>query len=75
MVKDYRKKVSSETGGIKLYHNLKTEMINQDINIGRDKFYDLVLHSLLHMLNSLQYMKYSRLPLLRYQWDITKVSI
>lgn len=39
MVKDYRKKVSSETGGIKLYHNLKTEMTKQNINIGRDKFY------------------------------------
>jgi len=42
MVKDYRKKVGSETGGIKLYHNLKTEMKNQNINIGRDKFYDFL---------------------------------
>jgi putative transposase len=33
MVKDYRKKVGSETGGIKLYHNLKTELTNQNINI------------------------------------------
>lgn len=38
MVKDYRKKVSSETDGIKLYYNLKTQMENQNINIGRDKF-------------------------------------
>jgi transposase InsO family protein len=42
MVKDYRKKVSPKTGGIKLYHNLKTEMINQNINIDRDKFYDFL---------------------------------
>jgi transposase InsO family protein len=42
MVKNYRKKVGSKTGGIKLYHNLKTEMINQNINIGRDKFYDFL---------------------------------
>ena len=42
MVKDYRKKVSSETGGIKLYTNLKTDMTNQNINIGRDKFYDFL---------------------------------
>ena len=42
MVIDYRKKVSSETGGIKLYHNLKTEMTYQNINIGRDKFYDFL---------------------------------
>ncbi len=41
MVKDYRKKVGSETGGIKLYHN-KTELTNQNINIGRDKFYDFL---------------------------------
>ncbi len=42
MVIDYRKKVSSETGGIKLYHNLKPEMINQNIKMGRDKFYDFL---------------------------------
>tara|TARA_R110002020_G_scaffold475485_1_gene710499 strand:+ start:7973 stop:8116 length:144 start_codon:yes stop_codon:yes gene_type:complete len=39
MLIDYRKKVSSETGGIKLYHNLKKEMAYQNINIGRDKYY------------------------------------
>jgi len=42
MVKDYRKKVGSQTGGIKLYENLKTEMTNQNIKIGRDKFYDFL---------------------------------
>ncbi|WP_369412531.1 IS3 family transposase [Mesonia aestuariivivens] len=39
MVKDYRKKVGSKTGGIKLYTELKQNFINADIKIGRDKFY------------------------------------
>ncbi len=39
MVKDYRKKVGMRTGGIKLYSELKQDFINQDIKIGRDKFY------------------------------------
>ena len=39
MVQKYRKKVGSKTGGIKLYNELKSEMIKQNINIGRDKFY------------------------------------
>ena len=39
MVQKYRKKVGSKTGGIKLYNELKSEMIEQNINIGRDKFY------------------------------------
>lgn len=39
MVKDYRKKVGSKTGGIKLYTELKQDFINTDIKIGRDKFY------------------------------------
>ncbi|WP_157724163.1 IS3 family transposase [Winogradskyella sediminis] len=39
MVKDYRKKVSSKTGGIKLHKELKQDFINADIKIGRDKFY------------------------------------
>jgi transposase InsO family protein len=39
MVKDYRKKVGSKTGGVKLYKELKQEFINADIKIGRDKFY------------------------------------
>lgn len=39
MVKDYRKKVGSKTGGIKLYTELKQDFINADIKIGRDKFY------------------------------------
>jgi transposase InsO family protein len=39
MVKDYRKKVGSRTGGIKLHKELKQDFIDQDIKIGRDKFY------------------------------------
>ena len=39
MVKDYRKKVGSKTGGIKLYTELKQDFINTDIKMGRDKFY------------------------------------
>ncbi len=40
MVQGYRKKVGMRTGGIKLYDELKTSFIKQDIKIGRDKFYD-----------------------------------
>ncbi|MFT6602201.1 MAG: transposase InsO family protein [Dokdonia donghaensis] len=48
MVKDYRKKVGSKTGGIKLYDALKQDFINADIKIGRDKFYNFLrLHNLL----------------------------
>ncbi len=48
MVKDYRKKVGSKTGGIKLYSELKNDFINADIKIGRDKFYRFLrLHNLL----------------------------
>jgi hypothetical protein len=39
MVKDYRKKVGSKTGGIKLYNELKKDFIDAGIKIGRDKFY------------------------------------
>ena len=39
MVKDYRKRVGSKTGGIKLYKELKQEFVKADIKIGRDKFY------------------------------------
>jgi len=39
MVQDYREKVGQRTGGIKLYSELKQDFINQDIKIGRDKFY------------------------------------
>ena len=39
IVKDYRKNVSSKTGGIKLYAELKKNFINADIKIVRDKFY------------------------------------
>ena len=48
MVKDYRKKVGSKTGGIKLYTELKQDFINTDIKMGRDKFYSFLrLHQLL----------------------------
>lgn len=39
MVQQYRKNVGSKTGGIKLYKELKNEMVLQNINMGRDKFY------------------------------------
>ncbi|WP_233487609.1 IS3 family transposase [Winogradskyella epiphytica] len=39
MVKDYRKKVGSKTGGIKLHSELKQDFIIAGIKIGRDKFY------------------------------------
>lgn len=45
MVKDYRKKVGSKTGGIKLYSELKQDFINADIKIGRDKFYRFLRHN------------------------------
>lgn len=44
MVLQYRKKVGSKTGGIKLYSELKNEMVHQNINIGRDKFYRFLRH-------------------------------
>ena len=48
MVQDYRKSVSQRTGGIKLYKELKQDFIKQNINMGRDKFYDILrLHNLL----------------------------
>jgi len=42
MVKEYRKKVGSKTGGIKLYKALKPQLIKANIKMGRDKFYDLL---------------------------------
>jgi len=42
MVKQYRKKVGSRTGGIKLYKELKKEFTNQGIKMGRDKLYRLL---------------------------------
>ncbi|MDX6747361.1 IS3 family transposase [Polaribacter sp. PL03] len=42
MVKDYRKKVGSKTGGIKLHTELKQDFINAEIKIGRDKFYSFL---------------------------------
>ena len=48
MVLEYRKKVGMRTGGIKLYSELKQNFINQNIKIGRDKFYQVLrLHNLL----------------------------
>ncbi len=48
MVQDYRNLVGMRTGGIKLYKELKQDFINQNIKIGRDKFYDVLrLHNLL----------------------------
>jgi len=48
MVLDYRKKVGMRTGGIKLYDELKSDFIKQNIKMGRDKFYDFLrLHNLL----------------------------
>ena len=48
MVQDYRKLVGMRTGGIKLYTELKQDFINQNIKIGRDKFYDVLrIHNLL----------------------------
>ncbi|WP_231632369.1 IS3 family transposase [Mangrovimonas sp. TPBH4] len=48
LVKGYRKKVGSKTGGIKLYSELKQDFINANIKIGRNKFYRfLKLNSLL----------------------------
>lgn len=45
MVKEYRKKVGSKTGGIKLHKELKQDFIKQDIKIGRDKFYRFLKHN------------------------------
>lgn len=39
LVKNYRKKVGSKTGGIKLYNELKQDFINTNIKVGRDKLY------------------------------------
>ncbi|MDO6813947.1 IS3 family transposase [Tenacibaculum soleae] len=39
MVKEYRKKVGSKTGGIKLYTELKQDFVNANIKICRNKFY------------------------------------
>ncbi|WP_231962853.1 IS3 family transposase [Polaribacter sp. KT25b] len=48
MILDYRKKVGMRTGGIKLYDELKSDFIKQNIKMGRDKFYDFLrLHNLL----------------------------
>ena len=42
MVKDYRKRVGSKTGGIKLHTELRQDFIDADIKIGRDKFYSFL---------------------------------
>ncbi|HEY9169201.1 MAG TPA: IS3 family transposase [Lutibacter sp.] len=48
LVRDYRKLVSQKTGGIKLHHELKSQMKTLNIKIGRDKFYRFLrAHNLL----------------------------
>lgn len=48
MVKQYRNKVSQQTGGLKLHSELKSQMKNLNISIGRDKFYRFLrAHNLL----------------------------
>jgi transposase InsO family protein len=48
MVLNYRKIVGSRTGGIKLHKELKEQMIQQGIYLGRDKFYSFLrFHNLL----------------------------
>jgi len=42
LVKDYRKKTGQRIGGLKLYSELKNEFINQNIKIGRDKFFTVL---------------------------------
>ena len=39
MVKEYRNKVGQGIGGIKLYSELKEQMVEQNIKMGRDKFF------------------------------------
>ncbi|WP_247653733.1 IS3 family transposase [Flavobacterium sp. CS20] len=56
MVKDYRKKVGSKTGGIKLYAELKQDFIDTDIKIGRDKFYRFLKHNNLLVPKSKNYI-------------------
>ncbi|WP_246062555.1 IS3 family transposase [Mesohalobacter halotolerans] len=45
LVKNYRKKVGSKTGGLKLYNELKQDFVDADIKIGRDKFYRFLRHN------------------------------
>ena len=48
LVKQYRNRVGHKTGGIKLYNELKTSFVDQNIKIGRDKFYGVLKrHNLL----------------------------
>lgn len=42
MIKDYRDEVGQRTGGIKLHDQLKPEMEQLGIKMGRDKFYNLL---------------------------------
>ena len=42
MVKEYRKKVGQQTGGIKLHSELKQQMKILNIKMGRDKFFDFL---------------------------------
>ena len=48
MVRDCRKQISQRTGGRKLYNLLQTQMQQQNIHIGRDKFFRFLrAHNLL----------------------------
>ena len=42
MVKEYREKVGQRIGGIKLYSELKKQMRELGIKVGRDKFFDFL---------------------------------
>ena len=54
MVKEYRNKVGQRIGGIKLYSELKNQMLEQDIKIGRDKFFTFLRNNnmLVHKLKN-----------------------
>ena len=44
MVTLERKKITTKMGGLKLYHNLKSEMDLKNIKMGRDRFYSFLRH-------------------------------
>ena len=54
MVKEYRNTVGQKIGGIKLYSELKEQMAEQDIKIGRDKFFTFLRNNnmLIHKLKN-----------------------
>ncbi len=57
MVKNYRKKVVSKTGEIKMYRELKQDFINANIKIGRNKFYRFLRLNILLVPKSKNYIK------------------